>query len=58
MGGTTKAKMGHPPRDVPRFGQAPETGFSFLNLFHNRQDISKRTRKSVKTRDYEYIALS
>jgi hypothetical protein len=37
--------------------QTPESGFSFLNPFHNHQNVPERARKSVKTPDDQYIAL-
>ena len=42
---------------INRFRQTPESGFSFLNPFHNHQHIPERARKSVKTPDDQYIAL-
>jgi hypothetical protein len=42
---------------INRFRQTSESGFSFLNPFHNHQHIPERARKSVKTPDDQYIAL-
>src|SRR5260370_19798698 len=42
---------------INRFCQTPESCFSFLNPFHNHQHVPKRSRKSIKSPDYEYIVL-
>src|SRR5271165_5098071 len=42
---------------INRFRQTPESGFSFLNPFHNHQHVPERARKSVKTPHDQYIAL-
>jgi hypothetical protein len=42
---------------INRFRQTPESGFSFLNPFHNHQHVPERARKSVKTSDDEHVAL-
>jgi hypothetical protein len=42
---------------INRFGQAPKSGFSFLNSLHDHQEVPERARKSVEARDDENIAL-
>jgi hypothetical protein len=59
VSGKKLSAANHAPRRgsrIDRLPQTPEPGFSFLNPFHNHQEVSKRARKSVEAQDNENIA--
>ena len=44
--------------DVPKLGQAAESGFGFAEPFHDHQNIAERTGEAVEFPHHEHVSFA